>query len=113
MLTYNRVVAAMREGGFRLLLRKIRMRLITGYDKNFFAHSMPKGFPIGELGVETFVVDEKDVAIAKRILTAYRKVSTDEKQHTLQKPYIDAWDNNRDVYHDDILKILRSDDPRR
>ena len=113
MLTYNRVVAAMREGGFPLLLRKIRMRLITGYDKNFFAHSMPKGFPIGELGIETFVVNEKDVATAKRILVAYRRASTDEKQYTPRRQYADAWDNNRDVYHDDLLKILRSDDPRR
>src|SRR3989344_7298168 len=99
MLTYDRVVAAMQEGGFPLLLRKIRMRLITGYDKNFFAHSMPKGFPIGELGIEVFVVNEKDVAIAERILNAYHKAFADEKKYQQHKSYTDVWDNNRDVYH--------------
>ncbi|MBU2101230.1 putative sugar O-methyltransferase [Patescibacteria group bacterium] len=111
MLTYQKIIDAIREGGFRLLFQKIRIHLIAGHDQNFFFHSMPKGFPKGELEIKTFFVGDEDVALAKRVLIAYRKALEDEKKYVLEKVYNDAWDNNRSVYHDDLLKILDSGDP--
>jgi len=112
MRLYKQIKATIEEGGFSLLFRKIWQRSIVGYDDNFFLHPMPKGLPSGDLKLVKFTVGHEHVALAERILRAYRKASVDEKRHIPEKTYDDAWDDNRKTYHDKLLKILDSGDSK-
>jgi hypothetical protein len=80
MLMYQRIKAVIQEGGIALLFKKVGMRFFARYDKNFFFHSTPEGFPSGELTVRIFDSSDKDRDIAERILAAFHKASADEKK---------------------------------
>ena len=91
---YSRVKNVIREGGLRLLVRKVRQRIwVTNSD--FFAHQMPNGLPSVRMKMKKCEVKEKDVLIAERILNSFRKASEDEKNRVPKKSYVDAWDDNK------------------
>jgi len=113
MLIFKRITAVLREGGTTFLIKKFFMRFTARRDKNFFFHSMPRGWPEGTLQLISADSGSKDVPIAERIIAAFSKASEQEKLHSKRGSYRDAWDDNRSEYHGDLLRILESGDPRR
>jgi len=111
MLVLKRISAVVREGGAPLFFKKVFMRFIVRSDKNFFFHLMPKGHPVGALKLITLSPEKKDVIIAERIMTAFHKAFAEEQSNARERKYVDAWDDNRNEYQDELIKILHSHNP--
>jgi len=90
------------------LVRKIWMRATARYDTNYFFHELPHGVPPGELEEISILVGDGDEAIAERIIAAFHRAIADEEGAS--KSYIDAWDNNHEVYYGELLDLLHSRD---
>ena len=113
MYLYRKITAVIREGGLGLLAKKVWKRLSYRYNTDLFYHTMPQGLPNEKLELIVVKPEQNDKYIAERILKAYNKAVFDGKESRYSKSYKDAWDDNREVYHNDLLKILAANDPER
>ncbi len=115
----EKIQNAMQEGGVSLLIKKSwrKARRMFGFIHNssyVFSHKMPRGLslPQGDLEVKNITPGDKDILIAKRILTSFHKALSDGKGYA--KPGDeDQWDFAEKDLQDDFVQLLLSGDAHR
>ncbi|MSR73735.1 MAG: putative sugar O-methyltransferase [Candidatus Pacebacteria bacterium] len=115
MVSYQKIIRTINEGGVTLLFKKIWRKLRPSYIDHL-AHQTPHGLPKTHLEIKKMAIDVEDIALAERIIKAFHKASLDEKQHFNRKiadSEIDAWDDNKMKYHKDLYLILTSNDTQK
>jgi putative sugar O-methyltransferase len=116
-----KIKRSFQEGGFSSVAKKTWHKAKTKYLWYFarqaplsylswFAHQMPQGLPAAPVEIKELAITEADVAIAGRLLAAFKKAQAEEPRETNNE--IDLWDVIEHEHHKDFGEILRAGDVR-